>query len=326
MPINSNDFSIQNVILDSQFSAEDAASRIIPNGRGDRVNLQQKIREYTRNTTTSSTFRFPLDTPKYYMTLQIAEYSRSNLFNLNFQTLDTIILPMADQLVDNNSVAYTEEDLGIGVGSILEGGYNTATAAKNIQTNGFSLDSLRELIQGLGQTAGGITLQALQSALQAAPGATERTVTAAGQVLTGYSPNQFFTVLLKSPVYKQYVFMWRLFPKNLRESNEIKNIIYKLNNAKAVGKAGGGAFWKFPKIFRLAYYPNSQYMHKFKPAVIEQLSVNYAPGGTPAFYAADEDQPNPPESVVIQVQFKELEYWLDGDYIDDNDPYNTNGN
>jgi hypothetical protein len=140
------------------------------------------------------------------------------------------------------------------------------------------------------------------------------------EALAGYSPNEFFTVLLKGPDYKNYSFTWAFFPKNKEESDQIKNIVRTLNNAMAVKFAAGGTFWGFPNVFRLSYFPNSQYLNKFKNAAMKSLEINSA-----SFYAQPQgphsSKPaNPPEAVIIKATFEEMEYWVDGDFTDNNYP------
>jgi len=100
----------------------------------------------------------------------------------------------------------------------------------------------------------------------------------------------------------------------------IQRIIRILNNASAPGLEWAGSVFSFPSVVQCAFWPNWSYMFRFKPAVITRVSVNYTPGGTPAFYhEADTDtgignEDNPPESVQITVDLLELEYWLKNDF------------
>jgi hypothetical protein len=152
----------------------------------------------------------------------------------------------------------------------------------------------------------------------------------------GYTPNNILTIFLKGPKYKRIQFAWRISPKTPAESKTMKDIIRKLNNAMSpsiVSKALGLVSWfKMPKIFYPEIHPNSQYMYKFKPCVLENLVVNYTPGGQPAFYRESNQTPlnpggrgNAPEGFEISMQFLELEYWLTGDFKDNNDPRDVTG-
>jgi len=326
-----NDFSIDTIVLNSQVQSQDFASRIYSNARGNRTNLTQSIQQWKSNNATRQAYRFPLDTPKYYMTIDISDYVRNDLFSLNFNSMFTIVLPMPNQLISHNAVAYDTVEIGTTTGLVGNSLWNTA--GKNLMTNIQNGSDLKSTLSQLGDSLFNPDAQAAaerQTAFGTSLGVAAGQVLApkplenAAQALAGYSPNQFFTVLLRGPTYNQYQFQWYLLPRNLRESNQIKDITNILNNAKAPGLALNGALWKFPKVFKLAYYPNIQYLNKFKPAVMTDFQVNFAPGGTPAFYATN-GTPNPPEAVVIAAQFTELEYWLEGDYIDDNNPDSIRG-
>ena len=143
----------------------------------------------------------------------------------------------------------------------------------------------------------------------------------------GYSPNQFLTILLKGPKYKRVQFAWTLSPNSDKESFVLKNIIRTMNNFMAPGLVLNGALFKFPKVFQLSILPNSLYMYKFKPAILENFHINYVPAGVPAFNrrmqlggVGEDGFLNAPVSVQISMQFMELEYWLEGDFKDTNDP------
>lgn len=335
MPLK-NDFSIDTIVLDSQIRGEDFSNRVISStGRG-RSNLLNTMQQWQANHAAKSVFRFPLDTPKYYMTIDISEYSRNNLFSLNFNSKQTIILPIPNQLVTQNDVSYSEEDIGLLTGGITQAALTGIEMSKNSQSTSQTLQDSANELSSLYEQFKDNPSELLRAILLNQKGLSQGLLAAIGKgllpkgaenalgAITGYSPNQFFTVLLRGPTYNQYQFLWYLMPRNLRESNQIKDICNILNNAKAPSLAFGGLLWGFPKVFQLAYYPNSQYLNKFKPSVMTSLQINFAPGGSPAFYATN-GTPNPPEAVVIAASFKEMEYWLEGDYIDSNNPFETQG-
>ena len=61
-------------------------------------------------------------------------------------------------------------------------------------------------------------------------------------------------------------------------------------------------------------------MYKFKPCVLEAFLVNYTPTSRAAFYKGQE---NAPEGMIFTMRFIELEYWLDGNVSDSNDPFDV---
>lgn len=330
-----NDFSINNVQLDSQIQSQDFASRVVNNANGGRTNLVQKITEFKRNNSAKNVLRFPLDTPKYYMTMEISEYSRNDLFTVNFSTKNTIILPLPDRLIDSGSVNYEPTSIGTGLGAatnFLSKNIDATSGSVQNDANGLNQilkenqnlteeqrKTIDEAIKKIGTIGGGVITDALNNT----PGIRE--LFDPVKAILGISPNQFFTILLRSPQYSTYQLSWKFLPKNLKESENINEIIIQIKNAKSPGLYPGGLFWKFPKIFRLAYYPNSQYLGKFKPSVITDVSVNYSSSGNHTFYATKSGKPNPPEAVMISATFLELEYWLEGDYKNNNNPFDTMG-
>jgi hypothetical protein len=122
---------------------------------------------------------------------------------------------------------------------------------------------------------------------------------------TGLAPNQFLTVILKGPEYKKYNFTWKFYPKNARESQEIQRIIYTIRNAMRTNLGPANAFFNFPKVFNLSF-SNSTYLYQFKPAVIDSMSVNYTPSGSPMFY----NSTAAPDGVEMTISFSEIEYHL----------------
>ena len=324
-----NDSAITQTTRVSQVTAEDFASRV---GRA-RTNVDQAIRQYKDNSSAVGMIRFPSsEVAKYYTVLQISDYQRTDLFNVDFKTNNSIVLPLPRELVKTDTVSYEEAEVGMVTGVAAN------ALGKNIPTNVQNLGALRDRLSQMSSSIGSqlangqypkeltndlSTFQNIGSAiaLEAGQILAPKGVENATQAFAGYSPNQFFTVLLKGPDYTKYTFSWQFLPKNFQESQTIAKIYNGVMNAKAPTAAIGGALWKFPSMFRLAFMPNSMYMFKFKPAVCTAASFDFSSGGQiPAFYNS-----TAPESVTMTLSFTEIEYWLGSDYKLNNDPYDTEG-
>lgn len=321
-----NDFAINSIQVDSAISAEDYRARAYSGAQGGRQNLVQALAKYKNNNAAVANMKFPSITPKYYMMMNIMEYNRINLERVDASTVQQrIILPMPSNMIDMNNVAYTEENMGILLGTLLNEGAN------NYKSQMSNMDSMKDGFKFLGKLAADANqpdVSGLQTSRNIGGAAGLQVASVLGGAATrgalglaGYSPNQWFTVLLIGPSYKRYNFTWIMIPQSKEESDAINKIILAINNAKAPGMTDNNLFWKFPKIFQLGYYPNTKYLYKFKPAVIESFSVSYAPNGSPAFYAASDDTSNAPEAVVLSAAFIELEYWLTGQYNDESSPF-----
>jgi len=133
----------------------------------------------------------------------------------------------------------------------------------------------------------------------------------------GFAVNTIRGVTLEQPQFKSHQLSWKLSPKSREESITIQRIIHKLKTGAAIRYASGGhqkAVFSFPNLFIPYFYPNTAMMYKFKPCVISSLDIDFNGGnGGAAFYAGT----NAPESITIQMQLIELEFWTAHDYEKD---------
>ena len=263
----------------------------------------------------SGALQFPQDRAKYYTVIDIFEYSRQDLTIVGSNSPVTsgasrIFLPLPANLQETQANYYSEEPLGVFAGAA------TASISSSVSQGG-QLFTGENLI-GIGAALGAD--QALQ-----ASGALNSKPAGILQAMTGVAPNEFFTVLFKRPLYKTHQLTFKMSPQNFKEASTIRKIIHTLHKSAAPSLTADQMVFTFPKILRIAYMPNPGYIFKFKPSVIESFTVNYAGGGTPAFYRDSQGDlsgnNNAPESVDIVLQLKELEYWIDNNFQDTNNPY-----
>lgn len=295
------------------------------------------IENYRINNTYISQYQFPLDTPKFFTSLSIQTYSRKDLLsmNVNLDTSTRVILPMPMHLIDNHGVRYDESSFGpfVGMathvamqagGAVYDGIKGMVSGTKTIQDLG--ADALNN-VPNAAESGVGLGTAGLVAGADQISGAVGQTLRQAAGAIAGLSPNEFFTILLERPQYKRHQLVWHLVPRNARESHVIKYIIELLNNSMAPGLALGGALFNFPKIFNIAFLPNYNHLFKFKPAVLENMSIDYSPSGQASFYHSYGNYEDAaPESYRITCQFTELEYWLHSDFdADAPSPYKTQG-
>ncbi len=239
----------------------------------------------------ASSLQFPLDLPKFYTTIRYSSYSRQTPSSVGgLSPLGVIRLPLPVKLQDVHPENYTELEIGAIGGAIGNLGGGMIGAA-----TGSLFSSLDNLVPPIATGAFGVSL------------------------------NEFVTILFRAPAYKQPVLSFHLAPRSYEESSAIRLILNKLNNAMSPGTTAAGTLFTFPNIFEVAYQPNPGWLYKFKPAVLEQMTVDYDGGGHVAFYRDQGGQASgansPPESINITMQFREIEYWLNGDFKDTNNPY-----
>ena len=252
------------------------------------IDVQRKVK----------TVSFPMDEYPYYLLMSIAEYKRRDMFTVerSLNTEVAIQLPIPMQLTNTTQANWQEEELGLS-GNVF--GTGAAGLARS--------DPLVSKVLGdIGTAAGQSTVAGL---IQDSGNL--------GQVIqnfNGVSPNQFLTVMYRGPTYRNYSFTWRLSPKNAKESDAVTQIIWYLQRAMVPNITAGGVLWTYPEIFNLELHSVLNHVSTtifgFKPAVLTDMTVNYAPSGLPAFYAGTEA----PESVDLTLTFKEIEFWLKTDY------------
>jgi hypothetical protein len=258
-----------------------------PGGGGFPVRVQKKPKEDSDFLKINS-LTFPHDVGKYYLNIQISDYLRETrlygtadvrpgavIMNLK----NNIVMPIPLQMIDHHHVTYSEEDLGL-----IKGGLTS-------QSSGNFWDGVLSTLAG--------------TAIRASDFLGFGPIT---QSQFGAAPNEFLTVLLKGPAYKQYQFSWRMAPKTPEESETIRSIIATLNQNMA--PKPGGAIWRYPSVFKVSISPNERFMYGFKPAVLEDLQANYTPDGVGAFKAGT----GAPAAVELTLSFKEIEFWSPEDF------------
>jgi hypothetical protein len=238
--------------------------------------------------------RFPSDVGKYYMRIEINTYDRGVLSAASMggfgtaggvmSQIGSVILPLPQNLVDNNSTSFSEESMGDIVGGAIDVvsdglGMAAASATRGISSKLINFGAIGDKASKIGFAAAGIT------------------------------PNKLMTVVLQGPQYKKHSFSWQLYPKTAQESMELNEIINLLKKSMRTKLYGQNFFFEFPKVFQLSFLPNQDYLYAFKPAVMESMSVNYTPSGSPNFYG----KTGAPDGVTITMNFLELEYWLSED-------------
>ena len=252
------------------------------------------------------TYVFPGDIPKHHFS--IYEYSITRATGRQLQQI--YVLPLPRTLSDSKSINYNDGFNIIGSLSTLAaiGAQFTKTAQEGLEIGSRMLEGL---ISGTGQAA-------------------IKTISGGGLTL-----NNLNMVTLDIPQFQRFSLDFILAPKTKKESDELNMIIFNLkkySHPEGSWEAFGVKLvLKFPRIYLMAFNPSPKYLYKFKPCVIENITINYAPSGT-AFYKVDGE--SVPESVHMHLQCKELEVWVQENFKSDmqqpqqptNDPFDSISN
>jgi hypothetical protein len=129
--------------------------------------------------------------------------------------------------------------------------------------------------------------------------------------MAGVAANPFLTLLFKSPTFKTHTFSWKLAPNNIEESVQLQKIVnmFRKHMLPSLANSGGGTLLSYPDIVQVNLFPNEEFLYKFKPCIVESMSVNFAPTSSPSFFKNS----NAPTEVQLSINLKEIEYWLQDD-------------
>ena len=225
--------------------------------------------------------------------------------------LATIILPMPQNIQDNNAADWTSGTMNP-IASYLTS--SAAEAIKNPNILAALGSSVGGLFQNVGAALGsGEGQQAVAAAMgQAAAnsllgqGDINQTISrATGQVFNQNVELLFNGVQLR-PAYS---FTFDMMPRSMSERDMILKIIrtFKKNMTPQKGTpeaAGGGLFIKAPNVFKLEYMSGGiahPFLHSFKPCALTQMSMNYTGSGQYATYSDAT-----PVHMQMTLQFQEL--------------------
>lgn len=280
---------------------------------------------------------FPDDLDKYSisMAFDFMEYERRAVSKQPYmRPVGTIRLPVSKNITDAYHMSWEQKPqdpvVGAAIEGMLESKQDISKAIGDLKTAAEAGDvtgafgSLGSAFQSGANTAGaiaaGASINATQSLLQTASGALSSigamsSGLSLGEVLQpfGLAQNPFLTVLFKQPNFKKFKFNWRLAARNPGESGKINSIInmFKFNMLPTIAAGTGGTLLHYPSMVNIAFFNSDDYLFRFKPCVIENLTVNYAPAATPSFFRGSE---NVPTEIDLSVDLLEIEYWTRDDF------------
>jgi len=206
----------------------------------------------------------------------------------------TIVLPLPNNLQAAHDPSYEDKNLGF-PGNIAKaydrqlyggGAPNATTMAASASVSGFA--------QAAGAGLTGITA-----------GSIDQNV--ALKLAAGVAQNPQKILLFTGMNFRTFSYSWRLSPRNYDESVAIKSITDALIYYAHPAYTGGGAFLKYPEFFNIKF-SKDKFLHKFQPAVIDSITVDFQPQGYAAYKRSDSNQNDPaPAEVQLNITFKEVE-------------------
>ena len=321
-------------------SSSTGSSGGISSGRKPSVSLRYPNAQITDNTDyleikvveyipTGNPSNFDFSQPTRQTEDSRAQYSSSNSnFSIkrssdnynsnNEKVIGTVLLPIPQSVVDNVGVKWGSAELngfaaagiaagmaGIqsdsiagGVNKLLKGGSNAVSQL--FGEGGVSQDAASSFFAGQAANIFGANVNPQEIVTRTT-----------GQVL-----NQNLELLFQGVELRQFNFSFTLTPRDVTESNTIKQIIrlfkQNMSGKKNGANNAGGLFLSSPNIFKLCYKTGGKkhaYLNSFFPMAMKSVGVNYTNAGT---YATYED--TTPVNMKMTISLQEINPIYNEDY------------
>lgn len=229
---------------------------------------------------------------KYFTKFSFYEYDKK-IVTSAAKDLPTqvVILPMPNNLQETFGVQYDTPALGPVGGAAA----NAVINAIRSNNPGASIAASAGDALQTGATAGAaMSLEALKKMSPEAG--------TLGSMAFGVAPNPNMAVLFSNIGLRTHSFSYKFAPTSARELTTLKSIIAELKTRMLPGMANEGSMlFTFPDVCDIEFGPNKNMPYKIKRCVMENLSVNYTPMGSPAFFKTGD-----PVMVEINMSFKEM--------------------
>ena len=236
-----------------------------------------------------------------------SKYGQMGGINSKFKTTsritDSVALYLPPNVQDNTSAGYNDMSTGI-VGLVAAGG-------------GAFLDAMRrnDYQAAASQLIGGVKAIS-QEALRGAAGSfvdaltqTEGSADLANKIF-GQATNPYMEVMFDSMAMREFTYNFTFAPKNAQERDDVQDIIklFRFHMAPEL-KGSQHRFLTLPSTFDIHYmYQHSKdyasennFYSKIATCVLQNVSVDYTPGGVKSF------QDGSPTQISMSLSFKETE-------------------
>lgn len=223
---------------------------------------------------------------------------KANLFSAK-QIRDMVgprlVFPLPVDIRDQLMISYQTSDLGM-AGTL--GSFGTDIATNLRQGRGLDL--------GLDTKAAALQAGALQLAKELNPKLADLAAQYSGAII-----NPFTTTSFRNVEPRVFNFEFRITPANQAQSEILQECINTLRFCALPDPTANRLTLEIPYRFRLAWL-GSLKMFDFSDAVLTRMEINYASGGSPAFFEytkpklTDGPEGYHPVAVTIVLEFREL--------------------
>lgn len=116
----------------------------------------------------------------------------------------------------------------------------------------------------------------------------------------GVATNPHQAMLFNTVEFRKHAFSYQFAPKNAKESETVKEIIYRFKYHGAPGYAYQDCFFNYPDEFVITFH-HPKFLFKIAPSVLTSFTVDYTASEMPAFFSEN----NAPVHINISLEFTE---------------------
>lgn len=261
---------------------------------------------------------FPPDGTDYYIMFTFFKYERSDVKSGPKKRVSkSICLPIPTNLTDNYNMSLAEKSAASVFGFNLGAAENSVTDLISAASNMTPLEagkSIGKSIQYMGQmsaseigsaVAGGVKNNADYIGRMAAgmvdvlPGVSN--AASFYERIFGKTLNPFAAMQFEGVQLRGHTFSFRLVPTDENESRLIKSIVEEFKYRMHPSLSNAKLLFNYPDIVEVSLNPKET-LYKINPCFVESISVNYAPTGTPTFFAGTKA----PTEIEMSISLKEI--------------------
>jgi hypothetical protein len=250
----------------------------------------------------------PMGENSYYLQIMMGPYNvNAAVGGQGVQHDMSIAFPLPANLLTSTSLDYTNINLGAFGGEFFKSALRLGDAANR---GDFFAQLRSEVNSGVQQvfdrndgSVRQLIARRLVSGLSPALGS-------AIDIASGTTPNPHVAVTFNNVKLRSFTYTWKFSPNRKEESARLQEIIQKLHQ-RVLPKKQGNLLLEYPNQCQLQFFPNQlNDLFQFKPCVVDSINVNYAPSGTPSFFA---DSKLPTE-IELSMTFHEIQIRTAEDY------------
>lgn len=262
-----------------------------------------------QDSSSGSVIQYPPDLGEYYLSFNFMKYDRPNRFTEAKTKSEFVIhLPIPAQLNESHAMAWTDAEQGM-IGNLAD---HIDAAADG---KGFDVDGTGTAV---GLAAGYQVLNTISSAASNIPIIGSLGVNEAVQIIgqeIGAITNPHISMLFQGPTFRDFQFSWKFHPHSAEESTKIKNIVdqFRKRVLPNIAFKDTQDLIGYPDIVEITLNVGDRkndFLYPMKKCAVVAFTVNYAPNGTPSFFAGTKA----PTFIEFGVMLKEIEYFLAEDF------------